>query len=384
MPLKSSRKATTPLSSLTLKGKVSWFGGPKDGSDSGHTALGLTTATPGIAVYNEATLGGYWNVTFPNGRKKVLRQTDIGPAPWTNRVVDVTYSALASIGYSESNFPTDSEVTAEYLGKDKESAETKAGENPVEKVEGSVTGEPKGEQKDAGLIEGILGGGIGGKLAEDFATANASDAALRMGEIGISIIRDVGVGFVDLIIAPAWHWNQRTVATYTKFVLGNKEKPSNDSTLQWALPWTAAFWGLGYALLWTDIGSGTGLKPVAPHKSVFSRHVRRSQSIPARRQLLKPRNVKKNTPTKPKPTESKAAIVHVNIMTAERPRTVRIGNSNARNSTSQGVTSEAPIRRVKLESDGTIKRVHPKPDTAARTGEGAHKDSGDTSKAAKK
>src|SRR5438552_3604599 len=101
----------------TLVGKTSWFGGPNDSTDSGHTASGGTTKEPGIAIYNKATLGGYWRVTTPNGRTAVLRQTDIGPAPWTGRKVDVTYSALGHLGYNEHNFPTDSTVHAEYLGK---------------------------------------------------------------------------------------------------------------------------------------------------------------------------------------------------------------------------------------------------------------------------
>ena len=100
-----------------VDGKVSWFGGPNDPSDSGHTASGGTTATPGIAVYDRATLGGYWRVTAPNGRTKIVRQTDIGPAPWTGRKIDFTYSALGMFGYSEKNFPTDAIGHAVYLGK---------------------------------------------------------------------------------------------------------------------------------------------------------------------------------------------------------------------------------------------------------------------------
>ena len=99
-----------------LNGKVSWFGGPHDSQDSGTTASGIPESVPGIAVYNQSTLRGYWLVEFPNGKKLVLQQTDIGPAPWTGRKVDVTYSALPKAGYSEGNFPTDSTVHARFLG----------------------------------------------------------------------------------------------------------------------------------------------------------------------------------------------------------------------------------------------------------------------------
>lgn len=103
---------------MNVNGKGSYFGGPHDSTDSGHTATGGTTAEPGIAVYNHGTLGGYWRVTAPNGRTVVVRQTDIGPAPWTGRKIDVTYSALGKFGYGEHNFPTDQgEFKAQYLGK---------------------------------------------------------------------------------------------------------------------------------------------------------------------------------------------------------------------------------------------------------------------------
>jgi hypothetical protein len=100
-----------------LRGKVSWFGGPNDSTTGPTTATGLPVTHPGIAVYNTATKGGWWWVRFPNGRAAILQQTDFGPAPWTGRVVDVLYSALPAIGYTEANFPTDAEVVARYLGK---------------------------------------------------------------------------------------------------------------------------------------------------------------------------------------------------------------------------------------------------------------------------
>jgi hypothetical protein len=100
-----------------LRGRVSWFGGPNDSMAGPTTATGLPVTHPGIAVYNTATKGGWWWVRFPNGRAAILQQTDVGPAPWTHRVVDVLYSALPAIGYTEGNFPTNAEVTAHYLGK---------------------------------------------------------------------------------------------------------------------------------------------------------------------------------------------------------------------------------------------------------------------------
>jgi murein DD-endopeptidase MepM/ murein hydrolase activator NlpD len=106
-----------------LSGKVSWFGGPNDPSSGPTTASGASVKEPGIAVYDKSTLGGYWRVTAPNGRTAVLKQTDLGPAPWTGRKVDVTYSALGQLGYNEHDFPTDSVVKASYLGKNRPATE---------------------------------------------------------------------------------------------------------------------------------------------------------------------------------------------------------------------------------------------------------------------
>ena len=108
----------------TLTGKVSWFGGPGDSMSGPTTASGKPVSAGGIAVYNEQTLGGWWAVTFPNGRTVTLQQNDIGPAPWTGRVVDVDYASLSAAGYSQSNFPTNSTVKAVYLGKGKPSGAT--------------------------------------------------------------------------------------------------------------------------------------------------------------------------------------------------------------------------------------------------------------------
>ncbi len=111
----------------TISGAMSWFGGPDDPTSGPTTASGKPVTDPGIAVYNTATLTGYWRVHFPNGRTAVLQQTDIGPAPWTGRVLDVLYSALPYLGYSEQDFPTGAQITATYLGTSPKLAGTAVG-----------------------------------------------------------------------------------------------------------------------------------------------------------------------------------------------------------------------------------------------------------------
>lgn len=103
-----------------LAGKASVFGndarqGVHDPSDSGTTALGTPTSRGGIAVYRYSTLGGWWWVCAPRHlvrahvrRCHLVRQTDIGPAPWTGRVLDVTaVTSLRAWRLRVSGWPTD-------------------------------------------------------------------------------------------------------------------------------------------------------------------------------------------------------------------------------------------------------------------------------------
>src|SRR5437660_693197 len=87
----------------TVRGKISYFGGPTDSTAGPTTASGAPVGVPGIALYNRATLGGYWRVRAPNGRTAIVKQTDLGPAPWTGRAIDFTYSSLGHFGYSTGN-----------------------------------------------------------------------------------------------------------------------------------------------------------------------------------------------------------------------------------------------------------------------------------------
>ena len=115
--------------SPSITGKVSWFGGPNDKENTG-TALGLPDTARGIAVYNQQTLGGYWQVKWPNGKVTVEKQIDIGPAPWTNRKIDFTSTAIKNAGYTESNFPTDASATITYLGKSPSVAQQQTQQQP--------------------------------------------------------------------------------------------------------------------------------------------------------------------------------------------------------------------------------------------------------------
>src|SRR5690606_38800465 len=97
-----------------FRGRVSWFGGPNDAMDNGSA-----DAHSGIAFPSTRTRGGWFRVTFPNGKTLIRRQIDYGPADWVgrgNRVVDVNYRMLKEAGYTEANFPTDGKVRVQFLG----------------------------------------------------------------------------------------------------------------------------------------------------------------------------------------------------------------------------------------------------------------------------
>jgi hypothetical protein len=369
MPLKSNRgQGQSPLSDVHVRGRISWFGGPNDPTDSGHTANGLTTATPGIAVYNQATLGGYWKVTAPNGRTRVIQQTDIGPAPWTGRLIDFTYSALNLFGYSEGNFPTNATASAVYLGKDKQAAIQKAGGNAVEAAEQVTSGPEVGESQGAGKTQDVSLLGNAGSILEiiqDLLTGNITDLGAKAALASLQIFKDVGIGFIDLLVAPAWHWNQRATAFYTQVVI-NPKNVAEKGDYQWAFAWTAAFWGIGYVLLWTESDSGT-LKPAPVHRSRLASHVRRAQALPARRSLIKPKNVKEHTPKKPPVTFSTAYVEQRGTMTTSRPRQVKVHGSTGSESTSATKQQSAiPVEQVATERPAQQRETsnaerHPQP-----------------------
>lgn len=157
---------TAPGGAVSFRGLASWFGGPHDPSAGTTTASGLPISVPGIAAHppgvgaiaqeNHDRLGGYWLITFPNQRRVVLKQTDLGPSA-AGRVVDVTYSALPYTGYTEGNFPTDGIVDATYLGKGPQWSRYAAGEGNQPAPPGAgppAAGPPGGAPPGCGIVGG--------------------------------------------------------------------------------------------------------------------------------------------------------------------------------------------------------------------------------------
>lgn len=189
---------------------------------------------------------------------------------------------------------------------------------------------------------GDVAGGAGDALdvLKDLLTGNFTDLGRLAALAFITVVKDVAIGFVDLVVAPGWHWNQRAVAWYSERILFTATPFEKLSALvipgiaepegpAWAIPWTAAFWGLGYALLWTSPDKGLSFKPVPVKASRLHAHVRAAQMLPARRSLVRPRNVEEKTPTKPKPHSSSATLTHVTTLTTNRTRTVKVTHDSS-------------------------------------------------------
>jgi hypothetical protein len=102
-----------------LQGKASVFGGADDSQGVALSGLNSPASSyAGIAVYSQETLGGWWELIDPKGQLAIVRQIDIGPAPYTHRKFDLTPKLAHLFGYSYKSFPTDVGTwQAHYLGK---------------------------------------------------------------------------------------------------------------------------------------------------------------------------------------------------------------------------------------------------------------------------
>ena len=80
----------------------------------GSAALGVPDWQQGIALPSRATLGKWFNVTPPGGGIPYpMQQTDIGPAKWTGRGVDISAAAAHQMGYTPRTFPTNAPFSVE-------------------------------------------------------------------------------------------------------------------------------------------------------------------------------------------------------------------------------------------------------------------------------
>ncbi len=74
-------------------------------------ALGVPDDCQGVSFYDHATLGKWFVVSAPNGHSSLEQQTEIGPAPWTGRKIDISAVCAERLGYSPTTFPTNGEFS---------------------------------------------------------------------------------------------------------------------------------------------------------------------------------------------------------------------------------------------------------------------------------
>lgn len=173
----------------------------------------------------------------------------------------------------------------------------------------------------------------------------------------------------DYLIIPLWHWNQRAVQLYYLDLVGDT---NGAMTLA-----TAVFWSFGWVLLYGDSDNflrGKGLKnriantfrraPVT--RSHIGRHVRSVQAVPARRRLVKPSQVSKQTARKPKPSFSTVLVTQTDTMQTYRSQRVKVHGNRSKINGGTGIPDKnKPQPKFTAQRDS-------KPDAINRGGLLAH------------
>jgi hypothetical protein len=148
----------------------------------------------------------------------------------------------------------------------------------------------------------------------------------------------------DYVIAPVIHWSERAVSFYWVNFFGTGTEQGSGFGYQLrnnAGAVTIFFWSMGYAILWSD---GSSASPVPAHESLFGQGVKQVEGAIARRNLTKPKDVKKKTPAKPKPKETKVPIERRQTFSVGRKRPVSV-HSEGRNRASNQGFKPRPIPR---------------------------------------
>lgn len=192
-------------------------------------------------------------------------------------------------------------------------------------------------------------GGSGPSSILDLLTSPVDVIGGWLASMAVDLVKFTAQGVADTVIIPFWHWNQRSITAYYDEMFSKQNS--------WPmLPWTATFWGLGYFLLFTD-PNVRGLKPVSVPQARSTSHARRLQSLPAKRSLIKPKNVTERTAKKPPVRTSSASIRQIGTLSTTRPHTVTVTGRIPRNDRrTDGETSVATIERETSRSA----RSHPR------------------------
>jgi len=169
----------------------------------GSNALGVPDWQQGIALPSRGTLGQWYNVTPPGGGLPFpMQQTDIGPAKWTGRGVDISAAAAHQMGYTPKNFPTDAAWKVEPRDEPRglgspAGRPVQAGDLPdnADETQTAVaSGPPQGQKMPASLMDMFEPRNAGGEPAS-FADAlqSRSNSLIGLG-LGMLQPRSLAVG----------------------------------------------------------------------------------------------------------------------------------------------------------------------------------------------
>lgn len=183
-----------------------------------------------------------------------------------------------------------------------------------------------------GAGEGLVEGAVGGALDAGEFLAEMAETLLdfrKLGHLAVSafawFLRLLLKAIWDYVIAPLWHWAERAETWYFQNFFGTGSEKGSGFGYQLrqnAAIITIGFWAVGYGILWTD---GTSLSPVDSHESMFGRTVKGIEGQIARRNLVKPKDVERETPDKPEPKSSTVTIERVKEYSVNRKRPVSVG-----------------------------------------------------------
>lgn len=128
----------------------------------------------------------------------------------------------------------------------------------------------------------------------------------------------------EVLIAPIWHWVQRATDYYFRDIMSGKSGSGYYYSMAGIV--TAAFWSLGYAILWGR-AEDPGLA-VSARDSMLGRFVRTGQNAVASRNVVSPSKVEENTKNKPNAVTSKVPVAVTRSIKVARRRPVKVAAAN--------------------------------------------------------
>lgn len=204
------------------------------------------------------------------------------------------------------------------------------GSNPSLGEEVPVLGGLIGDAE--GIVGGAVEGTVGAALSAGEFLSELAQTVLnfqKLGSLAASafawFLRLVLKAIWDFVIQPLVHWAERAETFYYRNFFGTGVEKGSGFGYQLrqnAGIITIGFWALGYAVLWSD---GSNLRPVEAHESMFGRTVKVTEGKIARRNLIKPSDVDRETPDKPKEVKSSVTIERTKELSVNRKRPVTVG-----------------------------------------------------------